>query len=137
LGALSGGGLRTVFLAGLDARIRCAFCAGFMSTWQDFLLNKCYTHTWMTYLPGAAPLLDFPEILGLRAPLPTLVLNTTEDPLYTEPQMRRAAAILAAVYRKAGAGERYRCSFYPGPHKLDAPMQEEAFAWFDRWLKRV
>jgi hypothetical protein len=49
--------------------------------------------------------------------------------------MHRADAILAEVYQKAGAPERYRGSFYPGRHKFDRPMQEEAFAWFDRWLK--
>jgi hypothetical protein len=32
-------------------RIRCANYVGFMSTWRDFLLNKSYTHTWMTYAP--------------------------------------------------------------------------------------
>ena len=37
---LSGGGLRTVYLAGMDDRIRCANCVGFMSSWRDFLLNK-------------------------------------------------------------------------------------------------
>src|SRR5262249_12714743 len=59
-GGLSGGGLRTVYLAGLDDRIRSCFCAGFMTTWQDLLLNKSYTHTWMTYTPLLARDLDFP-----------------------------------------------------------------------------
>ena len=51
-GGLSGGGLRTVYLAGLDERIRCACCVGMMTTWRDYLLNKCHTHTWMIYIPG-------------------------------------------------------------------------------------
>jgi cephalosporin-C deacetylase-like acetyl esterase len=38
-GGLSGGGLRTVFLGGLDPRIKAAVCVGFMTTWKDFLLN--------------------------------------------------------------------------------------------------
>ncbi|HMC12214.1 MAG TPA: prolyl oligopeptidase family serine peptidase, partial [Pirellulaceae bacterium] len=48
---LSGGGMRTVFLGGLDDRIRCAVAVGFMTTWREFLLDKCFTHTWMTYVP--------------------------------------------------------------------------------------
>ncbi len=48
---LSGGGLRTVYLGGIDARIRCACCVGMMSTWRDYLLDKCHTHTWMIYIP--------------------------------------------------------------------------------------
>jgi dienelactone hydrolase len=132
---LSGGGLRTVYLAGLDDRIRCACCVGMMTTWRDYLLNKAFTHTWMVYIPGLPLDLDYPEVLGLRVPLATLVLNDNEDGLFTLDEMHRADAILADVYKKAGAPERYRGSFYPGPHKFDRPMQEEAFAWFDRWLK--
>ena len=75
------------------------------------------------------------RILGLRVPLPTLVLNDADDFLYTLPEMERADRMLAEVYIKAGAEDRYHCSFYPGPHKFDQPMQDEAFDWFDRWLK--
>ncbi len=134
-GGLSGGGMRTVFMGGLDERIKCAVCVGFMTTWKDFILNKCYTHTWMTYVPISPNELDFPEILGLRAPLPTLVLNDSDDDLYTMPEMKRADSIMKEVFAKANASDRYKCSFHPGPHKFDSTMQTEAFAWFDKWLK--
>ena len=134
-GGLSGGGLRTVFMAGLEDRIKCAVCVGFMSTWKDFLLNKSFTHTWMTYVPMLPNELDFPEILGSRAPLPTLVLNDEDDFLYTLPEMKRADEILSAVYKKANAAGNYKCSYYPGPHKFDKKMQAEAFDWYDKWLK--
>jgi dienelactone hydrolase len=132
---LSGGGMRTVFMAGLDSRIKCAVPVGFMTTWKDFLLNKSFTHTWMTYVPILPNELDFPEILGLRVPLATLVLNDIDDQLYTLPEMKEADKILSEVYKKANAEDHYRCSYYPGPHKFDAKMQTEAFDWFDKWLK--
>jgi dienelactone hydrolase len=133
-GGLSGGGLRTVFLGGMDARIKCAVCVGFMTTWKDFLLNKSYTHTWMTYAPGLANYLDFPEILGLRVPLPTMVQSNNQDELYTLPEMKKADDILAAVFSKAGHPERYSGKFYDGGHKFDIQMQTDAFNWFDTWL---
>jgi len=133
---LSGGGMRTVFMGGLDPRITCAVCVGFMTTWNDFLLNKSFTHTWMTYVPRLPNEMDFPEILGLRIPKATLVLNDTEDELYTMGEMKKADSMLAELYRKAGSPERYHCSYYPGIHKFDAAMQSEAFAWFDKWLKK-
>lgn len=133
-GGLSGGGLRTVFLAGMDDRIRAAICAGFMTTWKDLALHKSFTHTWMTYLPLAPRDLDFPEILGLRVPLPTLVLNCWQDSLYTPDGMRAADRILQQVYSKAGAADRYECRFYSGGHKLDAEMQADGFAWLSRWM---
>jgi dienelactone hydrolase len=132
---LSGGGMRTVFLGGLDERIRCAIAVGFMTTWRDFLLDKCFTHTWMTYVPLLPKDLDFPEILGLRAPAATMVLNCTEDPLYTLEEMQRADGMLRQVFERAFAADKYRCNFYPGGHKFDRPMQADAFAWFDRHLQ--
>jgi dienelactone hydrolase len=134
-GGLSGGGMRTVYLGGLDPRIKCAVSVGFMTTWKDFALHKSYTHTWMIYVPLLPNELDFPEIMALRAPLPTLVLNDEDDNLFTMPEMKRADTILAEVYKKANAADKYKCSFYPGPHKFDTAMQKEAFAWFDKWLK--
>lgn len=131
---LSGGGLRSCYLGGADPRIRCAVVAGMMTTWRDYLLYKSHTHTWMVYIPVLPRELDYPEVLGLRVPDPALVLNNSEDALFTLPEMRRADEILKEVYAKAGAPDRYRASFHPGPHKFDLPMQEEAFGWFERWL---
>ena len=65
---LSGGGMRTVFLGGMDDRIKVAIAVGFMTTWREFLLDKSFTHTWMTYVPLLPKDLDFPEILAMRAP---------------------------------------------------------------------
>lgn len=134
-GGLSGGGMRTVFMGGLDPRIKCAVCVGFMTTWRDLVLDKSYTHTWMTYVPVLPNELDFPEILGLRVPLSTLVLNNEDDSLFTLAEMENADAIVREIYDKTDAADRYQCSFHPGPHKFDKKMQLEAFEWFDRWLK--
>jgi dienelactone hydrolase len=136
-GGLSGGGIRTAFLSGLDTRIKCAVNIGFTTTWTDFLLNKSFTHTWMAFVPLLPNELDFPDIMGLRVPLATLVLNDREDQLYTLPEMQKAENILREIYKKARAEDRFKCSYHPGLHKFDAAMQEEAFSWFDRWLKAL
>ncbi len=132
---LSGGGLRTNFIAGLDDRVKCSVTVGFMTTWRDFALFVNYTHTWMVYVPHLPRFLEYPEILGMRSPLPCLVLATDRDPLYTLDEVKRAAHILQEVYEKAGASEAFSFNLYEGPHKFDVPMQDEAFGWFDRWLK--
>jgi len=134
-GGLSGGGLRTVFLAGMDERVRAAVCAGMMTTWEDYLLSKSSSHTWMCYAPLCANHLDYSEILGLRVPAPTLVLNNRDDPLFTTEGQELADEILTEVYEAAGAPDHYRCSFYDGTHKFDREMQAEAFEWFDRVLR--
>lgn len=134
-GGLSGGGIRTVMMGGMDPRIKCAVCISFMTTWKDLVMYKSYTHTWMSFVPLLPNELDFPEILALRAPLPTLVLNAEGDELFTLSEMQRACEIMEEVYQLAGAAEHYTCSFHPGGHKFGTGMQTEAFDWFDRWLK--
>jgi dienelactone hydrolase len=131
---LSGGGLRSVYLAGTDDRVHAAVTVGFLTTWRDFLLDKSHTHTWMIYVPGLPRDLDFPEILGLRAPLPSLALATTEDPLFTRAETERAGRILAEVYRRAGSPDAFRLAWHPGPHQFDRAMQAEAFDWIGAWI---
>jgi dienelactone hydrolase len=133
-GGLSGGGLRTVFLAGTDDRIRCAVPIGFMTTWQDFLNDRVFTHTWMLYVPYGSRYLDFPDILSLHGPKPTLVQYDEDDPLYSLQGQRDADRRLKETFAKMGAADRYRGTFYPGPHKFDVPMQREAFEFFERNL---
>jgi dienelactone hydrolase len=133
-GGLSGGGLRTNYVAGLDDRIRCAVSAGFMSTWKDFLVHKSHTHTWMMYLPLLPRYMDYPEILSMRIPLPTMVLYTEDDPLYTLEEVEIAVNTLGDVYKKARVPDHYSSLRFQGPHKFDLPMQKEAFDWFERWL---
>ncbi len=133
-GGLSGGGCRTVFLAGLDPRVRAAFCAGFMTTWRGFLLYVPRLRSWMAVAPRVADKLDFPEILALRAPAPTMVLNCCDDPLWSLPAMRQAEAILRDVFTRAGGADRLCVKYYDGGHRFDAPMQVDAFDFLDRWL---
>ncbi|MEO6876012.1 MAG: hypothetical protein ABI222_14430 [Opitutaceae bacterium] len=133
-GGLSGGGLRTVFLAGLDERIKAAVCVGMMTTWRDYVLSKSFTHTWMCYVPLLPRDIDYPEILGLRAPRPTLVLNTRADPFFSVSEMERADGQIANIYATSGSPSNYRCSWYPGHHQFNRAMQTEAFGWFDQWL---
>ncbi|HUZ18268.1 MAG TPA: prolyl oligopeptidase family serine peptidase [Spirochaetia bacterium] len=131
---LSGGGMRTLFLAGIEPRIRAAVCVGFMTTWRDLLLDKSHTHTWMVYVPHLPRYLDLPELFALRAPLPALVQSSREDPLFTLSEMERSASMLDEIYRKAGHSENVKTMFYPGPHKFDLQMQEDAFEWLAQHL---
>jgi hypothetical protein len=50
--------------------------------------------------------------------------------------MRAADQRIAAHYRAAGASEAYRGEFFPGPHRFDTPMQQNAFAWLKTQLRR-
>jgi len=133
-GGLSGGGLRTIFLSGLDQRIHCAVCVGFMSTFRELLRNHIKCHTWMLYVPYLHKFLDMPDVIALRAPAPLMVQYDMEDPLYTLEGQQEANKRISDIYSKMGYRDNYEGRFYPGPHKFDIEMQQDAFRWFERWL---
>lgn len=131
---LSGGGLRTVYLGGADPRVQAAVCVSMMTTWRDFVVHKSRTHTWMVYPPILPTELEYPEILGLRVPLPTLVQMNRGDRLFTFEETERADAMLRAVFDRAGASDRYTGAVYDGDHAFPRALQEDAFDWLDKWL---
>jgi dienelactone hydrolase len=131
---LSGGGLRTVYLAGLDPRVRCAVCVGFMTVAREVLEEKIAEHTWMFHVPHLSRFMDLPDVISLHGPGPLMVQYNREDQLWTLKGQELADAKLAAIYHKLQEPDRYAGRFYPGPHKFDVKMQNDAFAWLDRWL---
>jgi hypothetical protein len=74
-------------------------------------------------------------VLGMRAPLPAMVLACAQDPLFAGQEVERALGILERVYAKAGAPRAFVRAGYPGPHQFDRDMQTRAFEWLDRHLK--
>jgi dienelactone hydrolase len=133
-GGLSGGGLRTVFLSGLDSRIRCAFCVGFMSTMRGLLRNHIKYHGLFMYVPGLSHFLDLPDIIALRAPSPLMVQYDRDDEIFSLDGQSQADEKIAQIYAKIGHPENYVGKFYPGPHKFDIEMQNDAFEWLEKHL---
>lgn len=133
-GGLSGGGLRTIFLAGLDPRIRCAFCVGFMSTLRGLLRNRIKSHRLFMYVPHLSSFLDLPDVIALRAPSPLMVQYDIDDELFTLEGQRQADEKIAHIYSQIDHPDNYVGKFYPGPHKFDIEMQDDAFEWLDKHL---
>lgn len=131
---LSLGGLRTAYLIAADPRIKAACATGWMTVFAQQLRNHLRNHTWMVYIPGLYRWLDLPDAAALIAPGALLVQQCSRDSLYPLAGMKAAVEKLEQIYRKAGIPERFRGSFYDVPHSFNPEMQEEAFAWLERWL---
>lgn len=132
---LSLGGIRTAFLIAADERVRASCVVGWMTAFRHQLRNHLRHHTWMVYVPGLYRWLDLPDAAALTAPGALLVLQCERDTLFPMSGMKAAVEKLAAIYKKAGIADRFRASFYDVPHSFNPQMQDEAFAWLDRWLK--
>jgi dienelactone hydrolase len=131
---LSIGGLRTARLIGLDPRIKAACVTGWMTQFGQQLKNHLRGHTWMAYVPGLYSSLDLPDVAALTAPGALLVQQCSRDTLYPMAGMKGAVDQLSKIYEKAGISERFRGTFYDEPHCFRPAMQDEAFAWLERWL---
>lgn len=132
---LSLGGLRSNLLGGTSDSIRFSASIGFMTTWNDLIMHNCIDHTWMLFIPRLPESMDFPDILSMRAPMPSMVIQSTEDPLFTLAEVKRAEKLLKESYRKAGDEEAFTMSWYPGGHRFDREMQEQVFTRCDRLLQ--
>lgn len=130
---LSIGGLRAAHLIAADPRIKVASVTGWMTEFARQLRNHA-RHTWMAFIPGLYRSLDLPDAAALHAPGALLVQQCRRDDLYPLPAMEAAVEKLTRIYAKAGIPQKFRGTFYDEPHSFKPPMQEEAFAWLDRWL---
>jgi dienelactone hydrolase len=132
---LSVGGWRTNVLAALDPRIRASVSVGWMTT-GDYqqVYNLAGAVGTFCLLPGVWDRLDVPDLTVLAAPGASMVVSGTQDRLFPIEGQREAARQIGLGYRWAGCPERFRHYTPPKPHCYDAEIQEEAFAWFGRWL---
>jgi hypothetical protein len=131
---LSIGGLRTAHLIAADGRIKAASITGLMTEFAQQLRNHLRYHTWMIYIPGLYRSLDLPDAAALHAPGALLVQQCRRDVLFPPAAMQSSVEKLTCIYAKIGLPERFRGTFYDEPHSFKPPMQDEAFAWMDRWL---
>ncbi len=131
---LSLGGLRSAHLMATDSRIKAACVAGWMPVFGQLLRNHIRNHTWMAYIPGLYSSLDFPDAAALIAPGALLVQQCGQDRLYPRSAMQAAIDKLESIYKKAGIPERFKGVFHDQPHSFRPQMQDEAFAWLERWL---
>lgn len=132
---VSMGGYRALFLTALEPRIRAGCVVGFMSTVKPMIRAHLDTHSWVHFLPAIHRHLDWPDVAALAAPRALLVQQCARDGLFPPDGMREAIDQIGAHYRSAGAAERFTGRFYDVPHQYSVPMQDDAFAWFDRQLR--
>jgi dienelactone hydrolase len=132
---VSFGGHRSLFLGGLDDRIKAACVTGFMSTVRPMIRQHLDTHSFVHFVPQLHRHLDLPDVVGLRAPLPLMVQQCSQDGLFPLSGMQAAIEKLNAIYAKAGASDKFTGRFYDVPHRFSIPMQDDAIAFFDMHLK--
>jgi len=132
---LSIGGFRSAFLFGLDPRIKAGVVAGWFPSFPRQMSNYFRWHTWMVYVPRMLEFFDLPDVASLNAPRPLMIMNCSQDLLYTMESMEAAAKKMSDIYNKMNASGHFKTNWYDVPHSLTIEMQDDAIQWLEQWLK--
>ncbi|MFD0710975.1 dienelactone hydrolase family protein [Paenibacillus sp. GCM10027626] len=132
---LSIGGFRAAHLAALDSRISCTVVAGWMTSYHSLQWNRLRDHTYMIYIPNLTASLDLPDVVSLAAPNPLFIQQCSKDHLFHLDGMYEANSQIEKIYQRLGHSEKFKSQFYNNPHEFNLQMQEDAFSWFDQWMK--
>ncbi len=132
---ISMGGHRALYLAGLDDRIVAACVTGFMSTVKPMVKAHLDTHSFVHFVPHLHRWLDLPDVVSMAAPRALLVQQCAKDGLFPLAGMKESVEVIAKVYEKGGAKDKFTGRFYDEPHKFTRDMQADAFAFLDKHLK--
>jgi len=130
------GGYRAGWLAIMDDRIKCVVMAGAMQRYREMLQHRLPQVEWMWTVPGLYGMMDYEDIISLRAPKPLMLVQGIQDWLF-EPEDTGQKAInhVKAVYEKAGASANFKHVSFDGPHVFLPNTQAKAFTWMDFYLK--
>ncbi|MFG2587121.1 dienelactone hydrolase family protein [Streptomyces sp. NPDC048438] len=141
VGALgfSMGAYRAWQLSALSDGVRAAAAVCWMTGLKEMMVPGDNTlrgqSAYFMLHPGLHRSLDIPDVASLAAPKPALFLAGGRDHLFTAAGVETAYAKLRAVWESQGAGDRLTTTVRPDTgHAFTAGMQDEVFAWLDRWL---
>ena len=129
----SGGGCITTYIAALDPRVKAAAPACFINTFRKLFPGPT-GDTEMSLPAFLASGLDIADFVELPAPLPWLLIATTED-YFTPEGARPVYEEAKRWYSLYGAEERVQFFVGQGPHGTPKDSREAIYAFLIRWLK--
>ncbi len=129
----SGGGAITAYIGAFDPRVKTAAPSCYVSSYRSLFAGPT-PDSEMSLPSFLANGLDIADFIELPAPLPWLLLATTED--YFTPEAARPVYEEARRwYALYGAEERVQFFVGKGPHGTPKESREAIYAWMIRWLK--
>ena len=111
----SGGGMATLFLAAIDARIAVAVPGCYFCTFAHSILS--IHHCPCNYVPDLGIYAEMYDVAGLVAPRPMLVVAGQDDAIFPIDGVRCAYAELQKIYAAAGAQQQVELYVGQGGHR--------------------
>jgi cephalosporin-C deacetylase-like acetyl esterase len=128
----SGGGAITTYVGVFEPRVKTAAPGCFINSFRTLFAGNT-ADSEMSFPTFLASGLDIADFFEVAAPLPWLMMATTED--YFHPEGARTVYTEARRwYEIYGAGDRIRFFVGTGPHGTPRDSREEIYRWMIRWL---
>ncbi|MFN7921895.1 MAG: acetylxylan esterase [Bryobacteraceae bacterium] len=129
----SGGGAITTYIGAFDPRVKAAAPGCFINSFRTLFTGPT-ADSEMSFPQFLANGLDMADFFELPAPLPWLMMATTED-YFPPPGARTVYEEARRIYEIYGAGDRIQFHVGTGPHGTPRDSREEIYRFLIRWLK--
>lgn len=118
----SGGGTISLFAAAVLPRLAFAMPSCYFCTFQASIMS--IYHCADNYVPGLLKVAEMPDIMGLFAPRPVVIVAGREDPIFPLKGVRQGFRDLRRIYAACGAEQHCHLVVGAGGHRFYA---EEAW----------
>lgn len=122
---LSGGGMMTMYVSGLDERIKRTLIAGYITEARGSILE--IRHCSCNYVPNLGKWADFPDIAGLIAPRHVIVQSGRKDAIFPIESVRRAFEKIKKMYMVFNEPDRIHLHEHDGYHSFWNPSLDKLF----------
>ncbi|WP_210121638.1 dienelactone hydrolase family protein [Treponema parvum] len=135
----SGGGMQTLWLSAMDARVKQVYISGYFYGARDsfMLLNgNCSCN----YVPGLWRHFDLGDIASIIAPKPMVIQTCSEDALNGPRGLKNVEEqlqILRKAYSFYNAEDRLIHEIFPGQHHMHTDNLEKLTNQFDSILRKM
>lgn len=128
------GGFEVGMAMGLEPRIACGVISCGMRTYEG-TFRRGERVPAIHYVPGLYAHMELPEVYGLAAPRPLLVMGGKHDTTCKFEDLQVGLKVLSNCYKKAGARDRFAHHAEDAGHTFSTVMYTKATRWFRKWLK--
>jgi dienelactone hydrolase len=129
----SGGGTQTAYLAALDERILAAAPECFITTTDKLWQANGPQDAEQNLVGFLEKGLDFPDLIEVRAPKPTLLVSTTRD-MFPIQGVRDTYAEARAAFQAYGKSDQLSQVEDDAPHASTPKNREATYAFFQKYL---
>ena len=128
---LSGGGLQSEMIAGLDNRLKAATIAGMTCSFQELSFPHAH-HCSCNHFPNINTYSDHPEISTLNLPMAVQYLTMND---WTAHFAADNFPTIQTLYRENGYRDRTECLYWPTEHVYDRAKRERTYWWMEKWVR--